>query len=236
MKIFVALCLMIIVLGFSACLKNDDKTAEGPKAQLALINVSFNTPPIDLTVDKNKITASPVAFGTASGSTGNIYLPVQAGLRQMILTGTSVTFLDKNFSAEANKYFSMFVLDTMKNNLANVYILNDDTTTIDTLAKARFLHFIPGNDTLSALLIKTSTTTDTVTLASNVSYLSSVTSTFPLLIKPGSYRLELKLKGAVIYKDTAVAIQARKLYSFIAKGISGGVAPDNPSILVLQNK
>jgi len=236
MKIYVAFSLIILPLLFTACLKNEDNTAEGPKAQMAVINVSFNTPPIDLTVDKNKLTVSPVAFGTASGATGNIYLPVQAGLRQMILTGTSATYLDKIFAVDANKYFSMFVLDTMKNNLANVYILDDDTSTVDTLAKARFLHFIPGNDTLTALLINTNTISDTVTLASNVTYLSTVTSTFPLLFKPGSYRLELKLRGAVIYNNPVVGIGARKLYSFIAKGVSGGTAPNDPSVMILQNK
>jgi hypothetical protein len=236
MKITVAISVMIVALLFSACLKNEDNTAEGPKGQLAVINVSFNTAAIDLTVDKNKVTTTPVAFGTASGSAGNNYLSVQAGLRQMLLTGASATYLDKMYAVDANKYYSMFVFDTMKNNLANVYILNDDTTTVDTLAKARFFHFIPGKDTLSALLIKTNTSTDTALLGSNVTYLSSVTSGFPVLVKPGSYRLELKRSGSIIYKDTPVVIQARKLYSFIAKGVSGGMGSNSPSILLLQNK
>ena len=236
MKINVVLGLFILVLGFSACLKNEDNTAEGPKAQLAVINASYNTPAFDLTIDKNKVTTTTIAFGAASGSAGNIYLPVEAGLRQMILSGSSTTFLDKNFAMVANSYYSMLVLDTMKNNFVNVYVLRDDTTTIDTLAKARFFHFIPGKDTLSALLIRTTATTDTTTMASNVTYLSGVTSEFPVIVKPGSYRLELKQRGSVIYNNPTVVIEARKLYSFIGKGTSGGAGPYNPSILFLQNK
>jgi hypothetical protein len=232
MKIYVLSGLLIIVLGFSACLKNEDNTAEGPKAQVAVINASFNTPAFDLTIDKNKVTTIPIAFGAVSGSAGNIYLPVQAGLRQMIMTSSTTTLLDKNFAFEANKYYSFFVYDTMKNSTANISIIIDDTTTIDTLGKARFFHLIPGNDQLSALLIKAK---DTTALASSVAYPSG-TGTFPTNLKPGSYRLELKLNGSVIYKDTAVVINARSLYTFIAKGTSAATGANAPSVMILQNK
>ena len=232
MKINVVLGLFILVLGFSACLKNEDNTAEGPKAQLAVINASYNTPAFDLTIDKNKVTTTTIAFGAASGSAGNIYLPVEAGLRQMIMTGSSATLLDKNFGFDANKYYSFFVFDTMRNNTANISIIVDDTTTIDTLGKARFFHLIPGNYQLSALLIKAK---DTTALATSVVYPSG-SGAFPTTLKPGSYRLELKLNGSVIYKDTPVVIHARSLYSFIARGTSAGTGANTPSVMFLQNK
>lgn len=224
-----------ITLFFSACLKNMDNTDSGPKAGLSVTNLVLNADPVDIYVNETKVNTTALTFGSTTGNSMNPYIPVAAGTHTLQVNAAVQTVLQKNVSLQAAKRYSLYLFDTLKNNNVRVILLSDDTTSTDTLARVRFLHFVPGRDTLSAILYSgTSGFQVTDTYFGNYN-LPDAEVPFSIRVRPGDYRIELRNRNKLLFEQASYTLKAGKLYTFLARGATGGTGNYKESITIIQH-
>lgn len=61
------------------------KTKLPERQKLSITHAALNAAAIDLFVDENKITETPIAYSNTSGIAGNPYLEMNAGIRSVKL-------------------------------------------------------------------------------------------------------------------------------------------------------
>ena len=226
---------VLVFLFMSSCLKNSDETARGPKSDIVVSNFVVTGNALDAWWDNDKLNANPLEFGSATGSPGSLYTAVGSGLHSIRLSSGNISVYNKNFSFEAGVKYSLFTYDSLQNEAVKVLLLKDDTATIDTLARMRFLQFIPGPDTLSLVLVNTNTG-----FRVTGSYIESKTLTgseneFSLLLPPADYSMILQRKNVTIAELPSFDARARKIYTIVSKGIVNGTGTYQQGIEVIQH-
>ncbi len=229
-KITLLLCCCFF---FSSCLKNKDSTGNGPKSQVAITNFVVNAS-INVILDNTALSAVPLGFGEGVSTGMGGYIPLGSGLHNLKLSSNSNVITDNTISITSGINYSFFIYDTLQNNRVKTLLLTDDLTAIDTVARARFLQFIPGADTLTLTLKKDTTYTITDTYLGNKKTEVS-TVAFSYALRPGSYQVTLQRKGVAIFQQAGFTATAGKLYSFIAKGIVGGTGNYKEVVSVVQH-
>ena len=219
---------ILCVTLFTSCLKNGDNLTS-KSVQVALINYAVNSGNVTLNLDDDNLTPTPVTFPGVTGNSAAIYLSAHAGTRQLRLSNASTTLFDKNYTFDAGKLYSVFLYDSIRNNTAGVFILPDDTTSIDTLGRLRFLHLLPGRDTISMSAVSTFRAD---TLVRNVFYAGSVTDAFPITEKPGIYSIKVFSASKVLLANVSVEIRQRDVLSFVLHPTVTGA----PALTVLRHR
>ena len=229
-------CFLVIIpfIAFS-CLKNQDDTASGPKANVSMTNLVLNADSLNVFFNGNRVSPVNFSFANTTDNNGNAYLPLPAGIHVFQVYAGSNLLLEKLLPLEPGRKYSLFFYDSLKNSKLRTVVLSDDTTTIDTLAKARLLHFIPGGDTLTFLFIKDTTVTSRVTTYYGNTSDPGTQIPFGLILRPGTYRIQLKRRNVIIAEQASFEMRGRKLYSFIARGATNGNGSYKESIVVVQH-
>lgn len=230
----------IILIFATSCLKNEDGTANGPKAEMVISNYAVNNAAFDVAFDNSSLTTTPLSFGAGTGSGTNLYTKLAAGTHSIRLSAGNNVAIDNIFSLTADRKYSFFVYDTLKTASIKSLLLKDEIIPVDTIAKGRFLQFIPRSDTLTIKLTKNANPAVGDTLAASDLYMGrkSLTSSsinFFLLLKPGDYKLELLKNDSLIFRQSSFSAIAGKVYSFIAKGVKNGTGVYEQNITVLQH-
>jgi hypothetical protein len=129
----------LFAIGLTSCLNDDDNTPDIPVALVSLYHGSPNAPDLDIEVDNRQINTYPFEYTNYTG-----YLRFFTGQRNLkfgpyaasnIVIDTAVTF-------EANKAYSVFVVDTYEN--AGIVLLDDNSDTPSSgKAKVRVIHLSP---------------------------------------------------------------------------------------------
>ncbi len=164
---------LILVVGLSACNKNTtyiaDPVSSSANAYIKFLHVSPSLATITgqadnitlLSLDSkansyNKITGTPLAYEKYFPTTTNTYASVTAGLQTIKFSLAAVSQKDsvelflKNVQADAGKYYSFIITDSVKSaSLSKAIFLQDDVLTLGaTQIGMRFVHAI-WNDTVA---------------------------------------------------------------------------------------
>lgn len=234
-RILVICCVLVV---FCGCLKNEDLTGDGPKANILLVNAGLGSDPVNFLMDGSPISPEDVPFGEAGGLPENGYIQVSPGVRTVgwKIAGTVVTD-DKFMSWDPNAYYTVLHFDTVRAGIGSLTIIRERPETVDTASRVRFINCVAGFDTLSVLLINT---TDTVVVASNRPYLgrTGLTGTeYSTNVIAGNWRYELLDRNDQVLDEAPINIPAQSLFSFIGIGETGGTGERAPRLLpILQKK
>lgn len=223
----------VVVLCFllGACLKQKDETAGGPKAYIALVNAALDSDPVSLYLDGSSLNPVPVAFGEISGDSANAYLASKPGILNTFWQVGSAPVANEKFLQWApGAHYTMITYDTAVGNVAPVLLVTDNLSTIDTLAKARFINCIAGEMPLNLWLIGLNDTLKLATRSKALSNGGSVTASFDGRIRPGAWRMELSdTSGQVIYHED-IEMEPKTLYSFVGFGEFTGTGVKQPVV------
>ncbi len=225
-------CLLLI-----SCLKQEDKTGEGPKTNILLVNAALDAAPVNFLLSGEPLLPEDIAFGEAGYVNDNGYVRTRPGLHTAgWRIGGENIINDKFIMWKPNAYFTVLHFDTAVGGLGSWTIIEDKPVVTDTSARARFINCIAGLDTLSLRLIRGD---DTVQVASRRPYLeaSGITGTeYSANVLPGTWRYELINKNNLILEAADYQIQQGELYSFIGIGESGSSGEKQPRVLPVRQK
>jgi hypothetical protein len=218
---------------FSSCLKNKDSTGDGPKSQVAITNYIVNGS-FNVLLDNALLTIAPLSFGSSVATGMGGYAPIGSGLHNLKFTSGSNIIIDNTISLKSGINYSLFVYDTLQNNKVKTLLLTDDLTAIDTVARVRFLQFIPGVDSLTISFKKdvVEDSTSDIYIGNKKSKVTAVA--FSLALPPGNYQIILKRKGVTIFQQAAFNVIAGKLYTLISRGIISGTGDYKENVSVVQ--
>ena len=213
------------------------KLPAGPKAKITIINAALDSKPVTLLLDGEKVNEQPIPFGMSSGTPENAYLPARPGVRiTFFQVGANEPQDEKFLPWDPNAYYSVIQYDSSRNDQAPVVIVKDDPQPNDSLAKIRVINLVAGTDALSVFLI--SSKNDTLKITEQQPYFGnggSISPTFNVGIKPGTYKLDLIDKQGLILQTEDVTLVEKMLYSWIEIGETGGTGDKTPHLLkILQ--
>jgi hypothetical protein len=175
-------CMMVFML--SSCLKNhNDNTPAQPVAALAVIDASPGTTALDFYLNTDRVTASPLTPGTFL-----TYFTAYAGNRTASFNqaGTSTVAAHDSVTLVANKYYSLF--------LANTLTTPDLILARDSISK-------PASGTISVRLVNASPDAGPIDLL--------VKSTATKLVQSEPYKGVSSFAGATIgLSDTLQVVKA----------------------------
>ncbi len=222
---------------FFSCLKNKDTTANGPKARITVSNYVVNSGAFNILYDGGALTAAPLAYGKSFDSG---YIPVGAGIHNLKLTSGADVIADNTVSVQTGFTYSLFLYDTLKNNTAKAWLVEDNMVAVDTVAKARFLQFIPlpATDSLTFRLINNTLGYDIKDDFVGNKSAPGTGSEFFANLPPGAYQVQLirkNLPTPIIYTLPSYTLERGKLYTFIAKGLVNGTGEYAIGLIVVKN-
>jgi len=146
-----------ILLVFIASIWGCDKgiNSGSNKANLSVIHVAPGALPVDILYNGVKINSTgQIGFTQSTGSPGNPYLPVVAGIHLFQATPDGINYyVNGNTSLQLNQYYSVFLYDTLVSGKTRALILSDYLSVPpDTMSSIRFLNLSPNNDTLNYVM------------------------------------------------------------------------------------
>ena len=228
---------VLIVFILTGCLKQEDKTGDGPRAKILLVNAALDAAPVNLLLDGNPVSESDLSFGSASELNDNGYIPARPGIQTIGWKVGDEIYTEGKFLAwDPNAYYTVLHFDTAVNGFGSWTIIRDDPETTDTSATVRFINCVAGPDSLSLWLINPE---DTLVVASRRAFLefTGITGTdFTVNVVPGSWRYELVDKNNLVLDGGDFPVSAASLYSFIGIGETGATGDKQPRLLTILQK
>ncbi len=58
---------------------------------------------------------------------------------------------------------------------------------------------------------------------------------FNFQLSPGTYRIQLRRRNIILYDNASVVINARKFYSFVAKGVANGAGIFKEDLVIIKH-
>lgn len=217
-----------LLISFTAC-KEDENEITGT-AKVSITHAALNAAAIDLFVDENKITETPIAYSNTSGIAGNPYLEMNAGIRSVKLFSGAVTnpVVEGNLVISAGQHYSIFTYDTLDafNNLKSMIV--SDNLAVPTLGKAkfRFFNLSPDSKYLNLQIARTGDTTR----RNGIAYVGNTPGSTALAafseINTGLFSLTLRQTDSSfnLITDQSISFQDGKIYSIYVRGkIKNGI-------------
>ena len=208
-----AAALLLMVVAFSACKKNDNTNIRTPSAGLMAFNLTPDKDAISFVLSGNRLTNTPLNY---NGFTGG-YLPVGVGsseLKSIDLSNDS-TLATGSANFVDSMYYSVFTVGR-SGNYHNVFV-NDSLNSLTVAsgqAYVRFINAIPD----SAYMPK-------VTISSGDSSIVNTTANFGTVsaftkIRAGSIDVKVS-NGDSIAASRTIAVDESKVYTILLTGIPG---------------
>jgi len=198
---------------FTACLKDKDNGPDIPAAGLMAFNLAPDQSSLVIRLSGNSLTQAPLDYTSYTGVYQNIYTgsrPVEAydyrsGIK---LTNTNYTF-------EANKYYSLFVIgaDSAYRNIVSVDNF-DSLTTTDGKAYVRYINAITDSVNNSTVTV---TAGGSNVVNDNAAY--GVVSEFKA-VTPGQVSITVKNNNGVDANRT-ITLEQKKVYTILLAGKPG---------------
>lgn len=227
----------ICCLALAGCLKQEDKTGEGPKANILLVNAALDAADVNLLLDGQPLAPADLAYGEVGVVDENGYIRTRPGAQTIGWKIGSETITDNKFLIwNPNSYYTVLHFDTAVNGFGQWTILQDAPVFSDTAAKVRFINCVAGPDSLSVWLINSE---DTVQVANRRAYLEAtgITGTeFSTNVLPGTWRYELIDKNRVVLETADFLFVRGEVYSIIGIGETGATGDKRPRALVIRQK
>lgn len=219
----VALMLPFAVIG---CDDDDDPVAPAPtpQASVNVIHASPDAPGVDLLVDDTRV-GSNLEFPNDTG-----YLKVNAGTRnvKVNVANSATTVIEGDLPVVANRNYSVFAVNTVAN--IEPLVLEDDLTAPAAgKAHVRFVHLSPD-----APAVDITTNTGAIVFGD---YVFKEASAFTPL-DAGTYDLQVRVQGTatVVLNLPGIALQAGKIYTVFAKGLTTGTGAQALGAEIIVNK
>ncbi len=172
---------------------------------------------------------------------GNPYETIVSGSHAIKLTnGSNSIFLDSNGTFTNNGYYSFFVYDTGAN-IKTLMLNDNLTVPASGSAEVRFVNLTPNSTAVNLWLINTDTTTKDSVQFANSSYAGSGLITVDSLsafktVMAGNYKvlvnsnLELNL-----FSIDSITLASGKIYTLYSKGYVNGIGVDSVGVGVINN-
>lgn len=227
----------ISCLALAGCLKQEDKTGEGPKTNILLVNAALDAAEVNLLLDGEPLAPADLAFGEAGQVNENGYIKARPGVQTVgwKIGGETITD-DKFLIWDPNSYYTVLHFDTAVGGFGRWTIIEDNPAFSDTSAKVRFINCVAGTDSLSLWLINSE---DTLQVANRRAFLEAtgITGTeFNVNVLPGNWRYELINKNQVVLETADFLPVPGEVYSFIGIGETGAAGEKQPRTLVVRQK
>lgn len=220
----VALCLF-----FVSCNKNDS-SSNPSKTNVMVVHASPNAPAVDVRIN-NSVALTNVAYPTNSS-----YNSINSGSTNIKVspTGTTNYVIDATVNFDANKYYSVFAIDSVTKIKAAV-VTDDLTAPASGKAHIRFFHFSPNAPAVDIAV------TGGPVLFANRSFNDQTANASLANFTPvdaGTYNLEVRAAGTntVVLSLPNIALTAGKIYTVFAKGFLGGSGSQALGAQVIVNK
>jgi hypothetical protein len=234
---------------FASCEKEALELTAQSSAAVAFIHAAPTPPPaagtatpaVDILIDNLLSNGSRrLTFGTVSagGGVGNggAYMPITPGSRSVKISPDSgrTNFIDATLQFEALKAYTVVAYDTLAasgaRTLRAVQLTDDLTVPTGTNVHVRFLHLAPLAPAVDITLLRTSPSTDSVTLT-NISYLGATPNATALSafapIPGGTYTIRVKLPGTQTVVATfalGTNLSSGRIVTLAATGTARGQA------------
>ncbi len=219
--------LSAIAISFASC-KDDDETTPTPAvtyANVLVTHASPDAPGVDLLVDNVKVNSSALNFPDNTS-----YLSVVAGNRNIKVnaTGTTTTVIEATLPLAANKYYSIFAIDSLSS-ISPLVIEDNLATPASGKAHIRFIHLSPDAPAVDVAL-------DGGAVVFGDYAFSEYSDFTPL--DAGSYDLEVRVAGTstVALDLDPVVLTAGKIYTVFARGFLGGSGSQALGAQIIVNK
>jgi hypothetical protein len=223
----IAVCLTVFLL--SGCVKKalDDFSNDPGKAKIMIVQASPNTATdkssrYNLVLDGVNLYSCPVGYSNMTG-----YFPTAPGSKSLQLdsmgvaskdasqcVGPTAKIYNTNFAVEADKFYSLFVLDTVGS--IKTLLLEDNLTPPTRESGNTLVRFVNATPDTPALTISIE---GGQALFSNVGFTNSVSFKE---VKAGLFNLEIRSSASpvVLKKVENVALESGKMYTVFSRGFA----------------
>jgi hypothetical protein len=229
---------------FASCDKEALELTAQSSASVAFIHAAPTLPPttaVDILIDDlvsnggRRLTYGAVSVGGGAGN-GGAYMPITPGSRTIKISPDSgkTNFINATLQFEAKKAYTVVAYDTLAasgtRTLRAVQLTDDLTAPSGTNVHVRFLHLAPLAPAVDITLLRTSPSTDSVTLT-NRSYLGATPNATALSafapIPGGTYTIRVKLPGTQTVVATfalGATLSSGRIITLAAIGTARGQA------------
>jgi hypothetical protein len=200
-------CTALAIL-LSSCL--DDSSSEQdptPIAYVSIFNASPDSPGLDVLVDNRQINNQPLPFTAYTG-----YLNFFTGARNLKFNSfnASNALVDTTYNFEANKVYSVFVVDESAS--SDVLIVEDSISTpIADKAMIRFVNLVPDSQPVD-IAVAEETPLFTDQSFKEITAFNDITA--------GKYTFQVKAKGSsdIIVSVPDITLREGEVYTLVARG------------------
>jgi hypothetical protein len=211
----VSCTILITLLATLFSCNKKDKPGSG---QFMVVHTSPGLAPIDVYVDGNKLSTSPVAYTSTTG-----YQPLIEGTHQLKITtaGSSASLIEANFGSVATIKQSVYVFN--RSNALEVFLVADDVSSPGSAsAGIRFFHLSPGAPMVDMGTVSGTAFTPLFTARSFETRSTVNSHSSFITISPGTYKFNIRVNGAgTSLHEENITVEAGKSYTIYAKGIAG---------------
>jgi hypothetical protein len=234
---------------FASCDKEALELTAQSSASVAFIHAAPTLPPttgtaapaVDILIDDlvsnggRRLTYGLVSVGGGAGN-GGAYMPITPGSRTIKISPDSgkTNFINATLQFEAKKAYTVVAYDTLAasgtRTLRAVQLTDDLAAPSGTNVHVRFLHLAPLAPAVDITLLRTSPSTDSVTLT-NRSYLGATPNATALSafaqIPGGTYTIRVKLPGTQTVVATfalGTTLSSGRIITLAAIGTARGQA------------
>lgn len=219
-----SLFMLVLATTFSVSCSKDDDPAPAQTAKVSATHASPGAPPVDIYVDGAKVTTAQLAFPNSTGTSGNPYLTVNAGTRNIkVSPNGTLNVINADLTVAANGAYSIFAYDILGSGTTlKALVLGDNLSTpASGKAHIRFLHLSPDAPNVDLELLKTGAAPINLT---NIPYVgpspnATALSTFTP-VDAGSYTINVKPAGtSTVVLNPVIPFTAGKIYTIYARGL-----------------
>lgn len=207
--VFSAVLLSVIL--FSSCMKNNNNNPETPIAGLMAFNLAPQQTAIGFQLSGNNLTNTALAYTNYTGG----YLGIYTGARSVTAfdANTNSILTSSDYTFDKDKYYSLFLVgDTAYQNI----VVNDNIDSLSgTNGKAyiRYINAIADGGTPTANISENSTSLISENAAfKNVSSFVAAT--------PGSVHISIN-NNSNIQASRTITLEERKVYTVLLLGVPG---------------
>jgi len=222
-KFFGKLLLPVLALGIFATSCSDDDDDPTPTARVSITHASPGSPDVDIYVDGTKVTATQLAYSSTTGISGNPYLTVNAGTRNIkVSPNGTLNVIDANVNFAANNAYSVFAYDVLGSGTTLRALVLGDDLTAPAAGKAhiRFLHLSPDAPNVDIELARTGATSINL---NNIPYVGPTPAANLNVFTPvdaGDYTVNVRPAGTpTVVLNVPLTFTAGKIYTIYAKGL-----------------
>lgn len=210
----------VLIIGSSATVSCSigDEPSPPPPTAFFLIHASPNAPAVDIYSDFG-LYATDLTYGS---DTGYFFTAPSSYELKVTPVGTTTVALSQTIEMEANRLYSIFVIDSVSK--LKYAVVNDNLSTPgNDSAFVRFLHFSPNAPYSDAKIFNATDTLKYTGRAFNDQVADTTRFNFKQ-IKSGTYTLGMSVPGnSTNYAEfPGLNLQAGKTYTIYLKGFDGG--------------